>query len=86
MKDVKLPAWSKNEAKKHSAYKFVKMMRGSLESKEVSRQLHLWIDLIFGCKDTSEGRPYFSGHCNSTCVNWKERKERCTGLQRESLD
>ncbi len=43
--DVELPPWCHNDAKK-----FVALNREALESEIVSRQLHLWIDLIFGCR------------------------------------
>lgn len=42
--DVRLPRWAKD------AYDFVRLHRLALESEEVSRNLHHWIDLIFGYK------------------------------------
>ncbi|CAN0579492.1 unnamed protein product, partial [Laminaria digitata] len=42
--DVELPPWARNPRD------FVRKMRRALESPHVSRRLHLWIDLIFGCK------------------------------------
>jgi len=47
--DVALPPWAKNS--KDMVDKF----RLALESPTVSRNLHLWIDLIFGCKNSGEG-------------------------------
>jgi hypothetical protein len=43
--DVGLPPWAKG-----SAYEFVKIHRLALESEFVSKNLHHWIDLIFGYK------------------------------------
>ena len=42
--DVTLPPWAANPAD------FVNKCRAALESEYCSRALHLWIDLIFGCK------------------------------------
>lgn len=42
---VQLPKWSNNDPKK-----FIKILRKALESKYVSNNLHLWIDLIWGYK------------------------------------
>ena len=47
--DVQLPKWAKNDP---SFYLFT--MRKSLESEHVSQRLHLWIDLIFGYKQSGE--------------------------------
>jgi Beige/BEACH domain/PH domain associated with Beige/BEACH/WD domain, G-beta repeat len=43
--DVNLPPWAKC-----SAYEFVRIHRLALESEHVSRNLHHWIDLVFGFK------------------------------------
>lgn len=50
---VILPAWAGN-----SPREFVKFHRRALESEFVSQHLHLWIDLIFGFKQT--GRAAFA--------------------------
>lgn len=42
--DVALPAWADSPAQ------FIATNRAALESAHVSAHLHLWIDLIFGCK------------------------------------
>ena len=42
--DVALPPWANG-----SRYEFTRVMREALESEHVSRSLHSWIDLIFGC-------------------------------------
>ena len=42
--DVKLPKWAS------SPFDFVAKNRAALESEHVSNTLHLWIDLVFGCK------------------------------------
>ncbi|KAG5501163.1 hypothetical protein JIQ42_06161 [Leishmania sp. Namibia] len=47
--DVVLPPWCGG-----SAVRFVYMNALSLESDAVSRQLHCWIDLIFGCKQVGQ--------------------------------
>ncbi|XP_049854679.1 protein FAN-like [Schistocerca gregaria] len=44
--DVHLPPWA------NGPQHFVKKMREALESEYVSRNLHHWIDLIFGCRQT----------------------------------
>lgn len=44
--DVQLPPWASN------AHEFIRLHRAALESEYVSQNLHLWIDLIFGCKQT----------------------------------
>ena len=47
--DVDLPPWAKG-----SAHEFVRIHRAALESDIVSKQLHNWIDLIFGHKQRGE--------------------------------
>ncbi|KAG5190431.1 BEACH domain-containing protein [Tribonema minus] len=42
--DVELPPWAR------SGRDFIARCRAALESAHVSARLHLWIDLIFGCK------------------------------------
>ena len=44
MGDVDLPLWATDAAD------FAAKLAEALESPQVSQQLHLWIDLIFGCK------------------------------------
>ncbi len=46
--DVALPAWAKNSDH------FLDTMRAALESDYVSSNLHYWIDLIFGYKQTGQ--------------------------------
>ena len=45
--DVKLPPWARG-----SRTAFLRRHRDALESEVVSRRLHLWIDLVFGSKQT----------------------------------
>ena len=45
--DARLPKWAS------SPEDFLKKQRQALESEYVSNNLHLWIDLIFGCKQRS---------------------------------
>jgi hypothetical protein len=47
VKDVILPKWANN-----SPQKFIQIMRDALESDYVSNNLNLWIDLIFGYKQS----------------------------------
>jgi hypothetical protein len=44
--DVQLPPWAS------SPEEFIRINRAALESDHVSASLHLWIDLIFGCKQS----------------------------------
>ncbi|XP_053674040.1 WD repeat and FYVE domain-containing protein 3 [Anopheles nili] len=46
---VVLPPWAKNDPRE-----FIRLHREALECNYVSRQLHLWIDLIFGCKQQGQ--------------------------------
>lgn len=48
--NVRLPPWAKG-----SAYEFVRIHRLALESDHVSKNLHHWIDLIFGFKQRGPG-------------------------------
>ena len=48
-RDVELPAWAEG-----SPEKFVYLNRKALESEHVSRNLHHWIDLIFGYKQRGQ--------------------------------
>jgi len=43
--DVRLPRWAKG-----SSSEFIRLHREALESEYVSKNLHLWIDLVFGHK------------------------------------
>ena len=45
LNNVLLPPWAKG-----NAAEFIRINRASLESDYCSKHLHLWIDLIFGCK------------------------------------
>ena len=47
--DVLLPKWAKGDPAE-----FIRLHREALESDYVSRNLHLWIDLIFGYKQRGE--------------------------------
>lgn len=47
--NVILPPWAEN-----SPEKFIKILRDALESEHVSKNLHHWIDLIFGYKQRGE--------------------------------
>ena len=47
--DVELPPWCNNDPAQ-----FVRINRKALESKFVSENLHHWIDLIFGYKQTGQ--------------------------------
>ncbi|VEU36285.1 unnamed protein product [Pseudo-nitzschia multistriata] len=47
--NVTLPKWAKGDPET-----FVRINRQALESEHVSKHLHLWIDLIFGCKQRGE--------------------------------
>lgn len=46
--DVELPPWAS------SAEEFIRIQREALEGEYVSSHLHLWIDLIFGCKQRGQ--------------------------------
>ncbi|KAL3922392.1 MAG: hypothetical protein SGILL_002229 [Bacillariaceae sp.] len=47
--DVTLPKWAKGDPQR-----FVRLNRQALESDYVSKNLHLWVDLIFGYKQRGE--------------------------------
>ena len=47
VKDFNLPSWTKEDPRK-----FVLILRKILESEKVNKKLHLWIDLVFGYKQT----------------------------------
>ncbi|XP_058177691.1 WD repeat and FYVE domain-containing protein 3 [Anopheles ziemanni] len=49
LNDVVLPPWAKNDPRE-----FIRMHREALECDFVSRNLHLWIDLIFGYKQQGQ--------------------------------
>ncbi len=63
--DVELPPWAGGSAKR-----FVELNRAALESEFVSQSLHLWIDLVFGCRqrDAASDNLFFpltyQGHVN----------------------
>ncbi len=46
--DVRLPPWAKD------AFDFVRIHRQALESEQVSKNLHRWIDLVFGYQQRGE--------------------------------
>lgn len=48
--DVILPPWAKQDTRE-----FIRVHRQALECDYVSQHLHLWIDLIFGCKQQGQG-------------------------------
>ena len=52
--DVLLPPWADSPAD------FVQKNRAALESDYVSQHLHLWIDLVFGCR--SRGKAVLAPH------------------------
>lgn len=47
--DVSLPKWAKGDP-----HRFVRINRQALESEYVSKNLHLWLDLIFGYKQRGQ--------------------------------
>ncbi len=47
--DVELPPWARGDPDA-----FVRLQREALESEHISRHLHAWIDLIFGCAHLPE--------------------------------
>lgn len=47
--DVTLPKWAKGDPSR-----FIRINRQALESDYVSKNLHTWVDLIFGCKQRGE--------------------------------
>jgi WD repeat and FYVE domain-containing protein 3 len=47
--DVTLPRWAKDDPKR-----FVRINRQALESEYVSKNLHLWLDLVFGHKQRGD--------------------------------
>jgi len=61
LESVELPPWARNPQD------LILKMRGALESEYVSQHLHLWIDLIFGCKQNGaaalEARNLFHPVC-----------------------
>lgn len=59
--DVVLPAWAE------SPQDFVTKLRNALESEHVSRNLHNWIDLIFGYKQRGEEAEK-AHNCECLCI------------------
>jgi hypothetical protein len=49
---VETPPWARHSTAPH--YEFIRLHRLALESEYVSRHLHLWIDLIFGFRQTGK--------------------------------
>jgi Beige/BEACH domain len=73
--NVEVPEWSK------SPEEFLGTMRAGLESNVASSQLHLWIDLVFGCKQNSiESFNQFNPECYN--VDWGLYP---TSLKRDSI-
>ena len=65
--DVQLPPWS------HNPTEFICINRNALESDIVSKNLHHWIDLVFGCKQQSyEARNLFHPYSESRSIHEAE--------------
>ena len=67
LSDVTLPPWA------HSPEEFVRIQCEALESDYVSKNLHLWIDLIFGSKQVMIDQSLYSRlvqrpNVTSTCI------------------
>ncbi|XP_028982965.1 WD repeat- and FYVE domain-containing protein 4 isoform X2 [Betta splendens] len=79
--DVELPPWAKGDPQE-----FIRMHREALESDYVSSNLHLWIDLIFGCRQQGAAavesvntfHPYF--YAQKGCQDAKDPVIRSTIL------
>ncbi|EKX50523.1 hypothetical protein GUITHDRAFT_62014, partial [Guillardia theta CCMP2712] len=71
--DVELPLWATD------ASDFLRQNREALESEYVSEHLHLWIDLIFGCKQQGEAAiaadNVFHPWTYESKVEWDEHKD-----------
>jgi hypothetical protein len=57
-----LPPWANN-----NPFEFVRLHREALESEYVSAHLHLWIDLVFGCKQKGKKRMQYFNSFNFLC-------------------
>lgn len=70
--DVELPSWAS------SISDFAVKMRSALESDHVSRKLHQWIDLVFGCnqRDVAAVKSYniYHPYCYDENIKWEEYK------------
>ncbi|XP_061083702.1 WD repeat- and FYVE domain-containing protein 4 isoform X3 [Conger conger] len=82
--DVILPPWAKGDPQE-----FIRVHREALESEYVSSQLHLWVDLIFGCKQLGQAaleavntfHPYFYAETlDSDCLRDPLKKSTILGF------
>ena len=59
--DVQLPRWARN------CDEFIRIQREALESEHVSKQIHNWIDLVFGYKSRPPTVAGGSDGCREAC-------------------